>query len=85
MLADTRWWKRVEQGHLEWAMHKSLDMSCVMWKYKCPVLFLTTQALPIGLPSLYPPPKVPSRSGAVQHQIPTSSILVEYTTNNAQV
>ena len=61
-------------------MHYSQGMSCVMWKDKCLVLLLSTHTLPIGLPSMYPASKVPHRSGAVRHHIPTSPILVEYTT-----
>ena len=44
------------------------------------MLLLSTHALPIGLSSMYPPLEVPRRSGALRHQIPTPSILLEYTT-----
>ena len=79
-LVDTRWWCRADQGHLEWAMHSSWGMSSVMWKDKCLVLLLSTHALAVGLPSLFLPPKVPRRSGAMYHNIPTFPLLVEYTT-----
>ena len=36
-LKNTRTWKRCEQGHLEWAMHGSRGLSCIMWKEKYPV------------------------------------------------
>ena len=51
-LKNMRTWKRCEQGHLEWTMHDSRGMSCVMWKDKCPVLLLSTYALPIGFPCM---------------------------------
>ena len=36
-LKDKRAWRRCEQGHLEWAMHGSRGLSCIMWKEKYPV------------------------------------------------
>jgi hypothetical protein len=78
-LKNTRTWRRCEQGHLEWAMHDSRGMSCVMWKDKCPVLLLSTHALPIGFPCV-PVDKVPRRNGAVREMVPTSPMLLEYTT-----
>jgi hypothetical protein len=78
-LKNTRTWRRCEQGHLEWAMHDSGGMSCVMWKDKCPVLLLSTHALPIGFPCM-PVDKVPQRNGTVREMVPTSSMLLEYTT-----
>jgi hypothetical protein len=29
-LKNTKFWKRCEQGHIEWAMHESRTISCVM-------------------------------------------------------
>jgi hypothetical protein len=60
-------------------MYDSLDMSCVMWKDKCPVLLLSTHAIPIGFPCM-PRDEVPRRNGAERDNIPTSPILREYTT-----
>jgi hypothetical protein len=37
-LKNTKAWKRCDQGHIEWAMHDSRGLSCMMWKDKCPVL-----------------------------------------------
>ena len=51
----------------------------MMWKDKCPVLLLSTHAIPIGFPYV-PMAKVPRRNGAVRDKIPTSLILLEYTT-----
>jgi hypothetical protein len=78
-LRNTKAWRRCEQGHIEWAMHESRLMSCVMWKDKCLVLLLFTHTNPIGFPCM-PRDEVPCRNGAVIEKIPTSSMLVEYTT-----
>jgi hypothetical protein len=43
-------WKRSEHGHLEWAMHESRGISCVMWKNKCPVLLISSHAMLVGFP-----------------------------------
>ena len=61
-------------------MHSSWAMSPVMWKDKFLVLLLSTHAVPIGLPSMYPPSEVHHCFGALRHQIPTLPILLEYTT-----
>jgi hypothetical protein len=50
-----------------------------MWKDKCPVLLILTHALRIGFPCV-PWNEVPHRNGAVRENIPTSPILLEYTT-----
>jgi hypothetical protein len=50
-----------------------------MWKDKCPILLLSTHALPIGFPCV-PLHKVPRRNGAVREMVPTSPMLLEYTT-----
>jgi hypothetical protein len=78
-LKNTKSWKRCEQGHIEWAMHESRSISCVMWKDKRPVLLLSTHAIPIGFPCV-PMAEVPRRNGAVKDKIPTSPVLLEYTT-----
>jgi hypothetical protein len=78
-LKNMKAWKRCEQGHIEWSMYNSRSLSCAMWKDKCPVLLLSTHANPIGFPCMLRD-KVPRRNGAVSEKIPTSPILVEYTT-----
>jgi hypothetical protein len=78
-LKNTRAWKRCEEGHIEWAMHESRGISCVMWKDKCPVLLISSNAIPIGYPCK-PMDTVPRRHGAIREQIQTSPILLEYTT-----
>jgi hypothetical protein len=78
-LKNTKSWKRCEQGHIEWAMHESRSISCVMWKDKCPVLLISTHANPIGFPCM-PRDEVPRRNGAMREKIPTSPVLLEYTT-----
>lgn len=72
-------WKKCEQGHIEWAMHDSRTLSCVMWKGKCPVLLIFIHANPIGF-SCVPHDEVPRRNDAIREKIPTSLVLFEYTT-----
>jgi hypothetical protein len=78
-LKNTKTWKKCAQGHLEWAMHRSRGLSCVMWKDKCLILLISTHALPIGFPCM-PRHTVPRRKGAVRKVVPTSPMLVKYTT-----
>ena len=78
-LKNTRTWKRCVHGHLEWTMHRSQRLSCVMWKDKCPLLLISTHALPIGFPCV-PVHIVPQRNGAVREEVPTSPLLLEYST-----
>jgi hypothetical protein len=77
-LKNTKLWKKCGQGHIEWAIHESRGMSCVMWKDKCPVLLLSTHAIPIGYPCMLLD-EVPHRNGAIREQVPTSPMLREYT------
>jgi hypothetical protein len=77
-LRNTKAWKRCEQGHIEWAMHDSRFMSCVMWNDKCPVLLISTHANPIGFPCVQRD-EVPRRNGAVREKIPTLPMLLENT------
>jgi hypothetical protein len=78
-LKNTKAWRRCDQGHTEWAMHDSRCKSCVMWKDKCPVLLLSIHANPIGFPCV-PCDEVPRWNGVVREKIPTSPMLLEYTT-----
>jgi hypothetical protein len=78
-LKDTKSWKRIAQGHIEWAMHDSRSMSSVMWKDKCLVLLISTHAQPIGF-SYMPVDEVPRSNGAIKEQIPMPPMLLEYTT-----
>ena len=57
-------------------VHKPHLFKCAFTEYG---VLLSTHALPIGLPFVYPPSEVSHRSGTMQYQIPTSSIFVEYT------
>jgi hypothetical protein len=50
-----------------------------MWKDKCPVLLISTHANPIRFPCV-PRNEVPRRNGLVREKIPTSPMLLEYTT-----
>ena len=40
-LKNMKAWKRCDQGHIEWSMHDSRSLSCVMWNDKCLVLLLS--------------------------------------------
>jgi hypothetical protein len=77
-LKNTRAWRRCEEGHIEWAMHESRAISCIMWKDKCSVLLISTHAIPIGYPCM-PVDTVPRRHGVVRDDVQTSPVLVEYT------
>lgn len=79
-LKAVRNWIHSAQGTLEWAMHNSREIACVMWKDKRPVLLISTHALPIGFPCV-PVPTVPRRNGARRDPIQTSPIHLEYTTH----
>jgi hypothetical protein len=50
-----------------------------MWKDKCPVLLISTHEKPIGFPCM-PRNEVPRRNGPIREEIPTSPMLLEYTT-----
>jgi hypothetical protein len=78
-LKNTKAWKRCEQGHIEWAMHDSRFISCIMWKDKCPVLLISTHVNPIGFLCM-PRDEVPRRNGAMKERIPTFPMLLKYTT-----
>jgi hypothetical protein len=78
-LKNTRAWKRCEEGHIKWATHDGREISCMMWKDKCPVLLISIHTIPIGFPCK-PVDIVPRRHGAIRKDIPTSPILLKYTT-----
>jgi hypothetical protein len=65
---------------LEWRMHDTWKMACILWKDKKPVLLLSIHALPIGFPCVHVS-TVPRRNGTVQEDIMTSSMHLEYTTH----
>jgi hypothetical protein len=79
MFKNLKSWRRCEQGHLEWAMHDSREISTVMWKDKCPVLLISTHAMPIGYPYV-PRDEVPRHNGAIREFVGTSPMLHDYTT-----
>jgi hypothetical protein len=79
-LTNTKEFKKRVQGELDWAMHESRRMCAAIWKDKQLVLLLSTHA-----PSIthrHPMEcTVPRWNGALRPDIPTSSILKEYTRN----
>jgi hypothetical protein len=81
-LSNLRMWNGVEQGTLEWRMHNSNKIACVMWKDKRPVLLISTHAIPIQAPCIHPKflTSVPRRNGPVRELVHTSPIHLEYTT-----
>jgi hypothetical protein len=83
-LKNTRAFKNVLQGTLEWRMHETRRMARVLWKDKKPVLLLSTHAIPIGYPCM-PVPTVPRRNGAEWENIMTSPVYLEYTTHMSGV
>jgi hypothetical protein len=70
---------RATQGELEWRMHDSRGIGCVLWKDKRPVLLLSSHAQPIGFPC-QPVDVVPHRNGAIRDEIHSSPMHKEYTT-----
>jgi hypothetical protein len=79
-LKNTRAFSRVPQGTLEWRMHESRTISCVLWKNKKPVLLISTHAMPVGYPC-EPVITVPRRNGPTHEDIHTSLVHHEYTTH----
>jgi hypothetical protein len=65
VLKDTKSFKRVPQGTLDWRMHESRRISCVLWKNKRPVLLISTHSIPAGLSWHGPKVTVPRRNDAV--------------------
>jgi hypothetical protein len=75
-------WDRSIQGTLEWKMHASKGVACVVWKDKRLVILISTHAVPVQPPYTHPDllVKVPRHNGAVRDAIYTSPIHFEYTT-----
>jgi hypothetical protein len=78
-LKNIKTWKRCEHRYINWAIHESRGLSCVMWKDKYLVLLISTHALSIGFLCV-PHNEVPHRNRTVRENIPTSPMLLEYTT-----
>ena len=70
-LKNTRRFRRVLQGTLDWDMHESQGICCVLWKDKKPVLLISTHLTPILAP-FYVVDTVPRRRDAIREFIPTS-------------
>lgn len=78
-LADTKLWSKQAQGKLEWRMHSSNKIWCIVWCDKKPVLLLSTHALPTPLVGS-PPLTEQRRSNRVVVDVPTLLVHKEYTT-----
>jgi hypothetical protein len=70
-LADTKEFNKNIQGTLDWRMHDSRKVSCVVWKNKKPVLLLSTHAKPI-VSEREEIPTMPRRNGEDRPLIKTS-------------
>ena len=79
-LKNMKSFKNVPQGHTLWRMYDFQKVACVMWKDKKPVLVISTHAWPIQAPCQFPVIMAPRQHGAMREGIPTSTILLEYTT-----
>jgi hypothetical protein len=80
VLKDRSAFRNATQGTLEWRMHESCKMACVLWKDKKPILLLSTHAIPIGYPCMLVS-TVPRRNGADREDVMASPIHLEYTTH----
>ena len=76
-LSNLRAWNQVEQGTLEWKMHNSNKIACVMWEDKRVVLLISTHAIPFQVPCIHPKffTTVLYKNGPVQDLVNSSPIL----------
>jgi hypothetical protein len=60
-------WNGVEQGTLEWKMHNSNKIACVLWEDKRHVLLISTYAVPFQVPCIHSKflTTVPHRNGPI--------------------
>ena len=68
------------QGTLDWQMHESQSLSCVVWKDKRPVLLLFTHSKSIVF-EVEVVPSVPQRNIEERPVIEISLVHLEYTTS----
>jgi hypothetical protein len=73
-LKDLKSWRRYDQGTINWRMHSSHAISCVVWVDTKPVLLISTHAIPIQPPCLHLDSltTMPRRNGPVRDTIHTS-------------
>jgi hypothetical protein len=60
-------------------MHNIRGMNYIIWKDKCPILFIFIHANPIGFPCM-PRNKVPRWNEVVRKKITTSLMFLKYAT-----
>ena len=72
-LKDLKSWRRCDQDTIDWQMHSSHAISCVVWRDKKPVLLISTHVVPIQPPCLHLDSLtiVPRRNGPVRDIIHT--------------
>ena len=83
-LSDTKEFNKNVQGTMDWHMHDSKEVSCVVWKDKKLVLLLSTHAKPIVLEG-EEIPTMSRRNGEDQPLIKTSPVHLEYTNHMRRV
>jgi hypothetical protein len=79
-LSNTKEFDKNIQETLDWCMHESQQMSCIVWKDKKSVLLLSTHAKPI-VSEGEETPTVPRRNGEDRPLIDTFPVHLEYTNN----
>ena len=79
-LSKTKEFNKNIQGTMDWRMHDSRKLSCVVWKDKKSVLLLSTHAKPI-VSEGEETPIVPCRNGKDWLLIKTLHVHLEYTKN----
>ena len=71
----------VGESTMQWCMHESWGITCVMWKDKKLVLLLLTHASPTKLLAIQYPVSVPYCDGEAWNDIITSPMHHKYTTH----
>ena len=79
-MKKTKEFNKMEHRSLDWCMHNSWRILCVLWKDKQPVLLISTSATPTGYLCILVD-IVPRRSGVICNQILTLPVLVQCTTH----
>jgi hypothetical protein len=83
-LSNTKEFNKNVQGTLDWRMHDSRKLSCVVWKDKKSILLLSTHAKPIVTEG-EEIPTISRRNGEDRPLIKTSPVYLEYTNNMRRV
>ena len=68
VLKNAKVFKKSAQGTLQWRMHKSKQLSAIMWKDKKPVVIISSHATPIQFPCRYPVISALRRNGSIREK-----------------